>query len=108
MTDLDPSFESKPSAERLSDPLALDDPEGTLRCALSAELDPLVAPEDVLLAWLLRLPDRLDPARAAARVIAGSARPVQNQRLLDLLSEVAAWPPARLLPLRCARRVRAQ
>lgn len=84
-----------------ADALALDDPDGALRSALCAARDPAVAPEDIVLCWLLRLSDNVDPAGAAARVIAGRAGSVRNERLFELLTQVAKWPLHRLAPLRC-------
>lgn len=83
-------------ASAAADPLAREDPQGVLRLALAERCEPGVA-EDVLLAWLLRLPDGVDPARAAGRLLAG-AEPGRagNQRLLALLAEVACWPMRRL------------
>jgi hypothetical protein len=90
------------------DPLALDDPHGALRSALDGGLDPTIPPEDIVLGWLLRLPATLDPAGAAARVIAVSALPVRNDRLLALLTDVANWPHHRLARLRGPGRSRPQ
>jgi hypothetical protein len=90
------------------DPLALDDPDRALRSALEAGLDPAILPEDIVLGWLLQLPATLDPADAAARVIAVSAAPVRNDRLLALLAEVANWPHHRLERLRGSERSRPQ
>lgn len=88
------------------DPLDRDDPQGALRSALAGELDPTIAPEDIVLGWLLRLPAALDPAGAAARVIVAGSAPARNERLLALLMEVARWPRHRLVPLRSIRRRR--
>lgn len=85
------------------DPLAVEDPQGALRMALSRRCEPAAA-EDVLLAWLLRLPDGVDPACAADRLLGGAeAGRYSNQRLLALLAEVARWPMRRLGRLRHAR-----
>lgn len=100
--------DSRGSGAAQSDPLALDDPNGALRSALDAAIDPAIPPEDIVLGWLLRLPAALDPAGAAARVIAGRAAPVRNDRLFALLAEVAHWPLHRLAPLRGFRRSRPQ
>lgn len=94
------SDDSVDSGAARPDRLALDDPEGALRGALEARLDPATPPEDIVLGWLLRLPAALDPAGAAARVIASTTAPVGNDRLLALLSEVASWPFGRLTALR--------
>lgn len=82
------------------DPLAEHDPEGAVRAALIAPPDPHYAPEDVVLAWLLRLPDRIDPALAAAEILAARSGADSNPPLRRLLAEVAAWPRDRLRSLR--------
>jgi len=106
MTDLPSSDVLSESGAARADALALDDPDGALRSALDGGIDPAIAPEDIVLCWLLRLPATRDPAGAAARVIAGRAAPARNDRLLALLMEVARWPLDRLARLRGARRSR--
>lgn len=91
-----------------ADPLALDDPGGRLRSALGDGREPPMPAEDMVLGWLLELPAALDPAAAAARVIAGTALPARNARLLGVLQEVASWPRERLAALRCSRPARAR
>ena len=82
------------------DPLAAEDPQGVLRQILAAPVDPLLAAEDVVLAWLLRLPDDIDPAYAAGRILAVIAADPPglpaDDRLSCLLSEIARWPTDRL------------
>lgn len=82
----------------------LTDPQRRLGIALSGCIDPAVPPEDLLLDWLIGLPDGLDPAEAARRLIA-TATPAttRNERLLALLVEVAQWPLPRLARLGRAR-----
>ena len=94
---------SVPAPGGAGDPLALEDPEGTMRYALAGRDPPGTPAEDVLLAWVLRLPDGVEPARAALRLLAG-AEQSGNQRLRSLLAEVARWPRRRLARLRQGRR----
>lgn len=105
-----------------ADALALDDPDGALRSALGAARDPAVAPEDIVLCWLLRLSDNVDPACAAGRILAAIAAPPGDppgdpsgdplgdppgdHRLTGLLAEVARWPAGRLRTLRHPARPR--
>jgi len=90
------SLSRRPAAVT-ADPLAAEDPQGALRAALAGAFDPTTPAEDVMLGWLLRLPEPLDPAVAARQVIAAAnTAPVANLRLLALLAEVARWPTARL------------
>jgi hypothetical protein len=83
-----------------ADELAAEDPQGDLRMALAGGLDPAIPPEDMVLSWLLRLPDGIDPATAARHVIAtaGTATP-GAEALRTLLVEVARWPAPRLAHL---------
>lgn len=82
------------------DPLAAEDPQGALRLALAGGLDPSIPPEDVVLSWLLRLPEGLDPAIAARHVIAtAGAGTLGAEALRTLLIEVARWPASRLAHL---------
>ena len=82
------------------DKLAAEDPQGALRMALAGELDPAIPPEDMVLSWLLRLPDGLDPAVAARRVLAAAGTStLGNEPLRALLVEIARWPAPRLARL---------
>lgn len=91
-------------AAATGDPLAAEDPQGAMRAALAGAFDPTIPPEDMVLGWVLRLPETLDPAIAARQVIAAaSAASVANLRLLALLAEVASWPTVRLRRLGAPR-----
>jgi hypothetical protein len=82
------------------DPLAAADPQGALRAALLGQVDPALRAEEILLGWLLRLADGVDPAVAAGHVMEAVDRgALRNGRLLDLLAEVASWPASRLARL---------
>lgn len=53
------------------------------------------APETILIAWLLSLPNALDPAIAAERLLvrfADQKHGPDAQRLLALLDETTRWP----------------
>lgn len=83
------------------------DPQHHPGIALPGCIDPAVPPEDLLLDWLIGLPDGLDPAEAARRLItADGAETPRNDRLLVLLAEVAQWPLRRLARLGGARAIR--
>jgi hypothetical protein len=63
--------------------------------------------ESVFLAWLMSLPDGLDPAQAAERLLRDGGQDAEGQlgrRLLELLEEAAHWPRTRLKRLDRSRR----
>jgi hypothetical protein len=97
---------SEVPAHPSTDPLAAADPEGALRAALVTGdgAAPGAAParsEEILLSWLLGLAEGLDPAAAAACIVAAvDAAAIRNDRLLGLLAEVARWPAPRLARLK--------
>lgn len=65
------------------------------------------ASKATLLAWLIGLPDHLDPSHAAASVLAyqqGQADTSLSDRLTGLLQDVAIYPRPRLERLRSGRR----
>ncbi len=88
------------------EPLGSIDPQHRLGIALSGCIDPAIPSEDLLLDWLIGLPDGLDPAEAARRVIAAAdPATTRNDRLLALLVDVAQWPLPRLARLGRARSI---
>lgn len=75
------------------------DPTGCLARALAEEAPPRGRAEEVLLAWLIALPDGLDPAEAA-RALAdckpAHGLPAETLRLFELIEQVARYPAAAL------------
>lgn len=84
------------------------DPDQVIAAFLAA--DQPVEPEPVFLAWLLSLEVQLDPAEAAAALLAdlsrGGAplRAPKAARLLIMLEDTTQWPRPALAALPVARR----
>lgn len=78
------------------------DPGGLIRHSLdmTQSVDAQSGPEDAVLAWLVRLPDDIDPATAAAELLQ-DYRPSTGvdafaSRLFELLEEIRRFPRTRL------------
>jgi hypothetical protein len=74
-----------------------NDPLRILRDALDSREASQTPPKDILMGWLLSLPSRVDPADAAAAVLASQTLPTgvdasYRGRLLGLLIEVCRHP----------------
>jgi hypothetical protein len=84
------------------------DPHGLIAAVLQDRVetvDPSQA-HDCLLSWLMDLPEGVDPAAAAAQLLADAPPPqsATARRLRELLSETAAWSQSRLGTRRARRR----
>lgn len=101
-----------PQPSQTDKPAPWYDPDGLLQGTLTARPGhPADAAEDTLLAWLLRLPDELDPAEAAEsalRAFAPAGRRLNEdaRRLTVLLEETRRYPRQRLARVATRRRRR--
>jgi hypothetical protein len=89
-----------------------DDPGGLIREVLLLGDEFQGAPEDIVLAWILRLGDDRDPAGAAKRLVADYRLDEHPQpggacgKLIEMLKETAAYPAQRMARHMCAPRRR--
>ena len=67
---------------------------------LALDAVPHETPRMKLLAWVMSLPDGLDPALAAQAVLAGAGTPALSRALRTLVEIVAEYPLERLAALR--------
>lgn len=90
--------------------LSFDDPSLVIAAAMTAGYSKLTASDEQLVfAWLLSLAPDHDPAIAAGNLVEhyeGNGRKASMPKLLNLLSEVAAYPRERLSRVRSHRRRR--
>lgn len=80
------------------------DPLGLISAFLATGADRPGAADPVFLAWLVSLDADLDPAIAAAALLAGRpAAGMPGQRLLGLLHDTSHWPRASVAAFTAAR-----
>lgn len=85
------------------------DPQGLLAAALRRCFAPGRTAEDVLLAWLIGLPDDTDPAQAARVALHDYLDtlpcddPARRRRMRTLLRNIVRYPGSRIVPARRPR-----
>ena len=85
------------------------DPLGLIDAFLGAPAADAV--ERTYLAWLVTLAPALDPARAAALLLARPATdapPAAGERMLDLLRDTTRWPGPAVAAFTAGRRLHAE